>query len=75
MAIRGIGVNGVASEIGALGRRKRLVEESELIKGLCERFGASGFEARRAIQRAIKEGSVVREEKDGKTFIKVVISR
>ena len=66
MAIRGISVDRVCSEMGALGAdRKNLfsVEHGKLVKGLCSRFDATEIESENAIQRA-KDCYVIKE-KDG----------
>ena len=60
MSIRGIGVEGVVSEIGALGRTKFTVDRGELVKSIQHRFQASAEEVEYAIKQA-KEVNVVRE--------------
>jgi len=64
MAIRGIGVEGVASEIGALGRTTEFtVNRKKLVERLQRRFQASAEEAESAIQQAI-DVNVVAEAGD-----------
>ena len=63
MAIRGIGVEGVASEIGALGRTDFTVNRTKLVGRLQRRFQASAEEAESAIQQA-KDVNVVTEAGD-----------
>lgn len=75
MAIRGIGVEGVASEIGALGREKLEVEEEKLINRLCRRFEDERREAYSAINQALDCNVVDREERDGKFFIRIVLEK
>ena len=60
MSNRGIGVEGVASEIGALARVHFQVREDELIEGLCQRFEATSVEAQRAIQQALEVAVILR---------------
>ena len=55
---RGIGVEGVASEIGALGREALAVERERLVRGLCYRFTASIEEAESAIKQAEDVGVI-----------------
>lgn len=65
-AIRGIGVDGVASEIGALGRYQKdpfRVNEQDLIVSLMKRFKAERWEAREAIWQAIEVNVVKRENR------------
>lgn len=57
---RGIGVEGVASEIGALGRAAVTVNRTKLVERLQRRFRASAEEAESAIQQA-KDVNVVTE--------------
>ena len=58
----GVGVEGVASQIGALAVKETFtVRRSELIPSLCHRFNVSKIDAERAIQRALEVG-VVRED-------------
>jgi hypothetical protein len=66
-SIRGIGVEGVASEIGALGRTHFSVDRNELTRRLCHRFQASVAEADDAIRQA-QEVNVVREA-EGKIIL------
>lgn len=61
MPRRGIGVEGVASEIGILGGLSLQVNRQELIDGLCRRFGATTGEAEAALRRAKEVGAVVEE--------------
>ena len=63
MAIRGIGVEGVASEIGALGRTEFTVDRKKLVERIQRRFRASAEEAESAIQQA-KEVNVITESGD-----------
>lgn len=63
MVYRGIGIEGVASEIGALGRETLRVEREKLVAGLCRRFKASVEEAESAIRQA-KDVGVVTEEQN-----------
>lgn len=62
MAIRGIGSDGVASEIGALGRHTHSfrVELARLIDSLCRRYGSTETEAHRAVEKAEAAGVVHR---------------
>lgn len=70
MSIRGIGIEGVASEIGALGRMERPVSREELIRGLMRRFKAEEWEAREAIQKAVQSGAVAENENGSIDFVK-----
>jgi hypothetical protein len=63
MAIRGIGIDGVASEIGVLGRTDFSVNRGELVKSLEYRFQASTAEVESAIDQA-KEVNVITESGD-----------
>lgn len=54
----GIGVEGVASEIGALGREKFSVQYDELIFGLCQRFDVCLDEAENAVREAERVGVI-----------------
>jgi hypothetical protein len=54
----GIGLEGLASEIGALGRKSLAVERKTLVRGLCRRFGTTTEEAENAISRARDLGAV-----------------
>jgi hypothetical protein len=70
--MRGVGVEGVASQIGALTTEKDefIVSRGELLGALCHRFGVSREDAEAAIRRAKEVGAV--REKDG--MIELVIS-
>lgn len=59
MAIRGIGIEGVASEIGALSRQDFVVKRHILVKGLCRRFQASLEEVEDALTKA-QRANVIR---------------
>lgn len=69
MLIRGIGIEGVASEIGALGRGKPVAKQ-ELIDGLMWRFKAEEWEAREAIKKAVQSGAVAENENGFIDFVK-----
>jgi len=56
MSSLGIRVEGVASQIGAMGGKSFKVNKTKLIKGLCVRYGADREEASNAIYRAVKLG-------------------
>lgn len=72
---RGLGLERLASEIGALGRKDLIVEETRLIKRLLELCRAGeDYKARQTVECAIKMGMVVREERDGKNYIRFVLS-
>lgn len=58
MTTRGIGVEGVSSEIGALGRKSMKVDKEILISSLCRSFQASREEAENAINRALKVNAI-----------------
>lgn len=70
MRDRGIGISGVASEIGALGRMQRPVSREDLTAGLMRRFKAEEWEAREAIDAAIKSGVISEDEKGLLDFVR-----
>lgn len=70
MTRRGISIEGVASEIGALGRMERPVSREELIRGLVWRFKVEEWEAREAIKKALEFGAVAEDENGMLDFVK-----
>jgi len=56
---RGIGIEGVCSEIGAIGDENFVVSRDRLIEGLCYRFGVDLNDVEYAIERAIEVGAVI----------------
>ncbi|MFA5135359.1 MAG: hypothetical protein WC505_06275 [Patescibacteria group bacterium] len=58
-AIRGIGIEGVVSEIGAIGRTEFSVDRGELVQSLRHRFQASAEEVESAIRQAREVNIVV----------------
>ena len=62
MRKRGISIEGVASEIGALGRQKLTVDKKDLIEGLQRRFHTTYGEAELAITHAINVGVIQETE-------------
>ena len=74
----GLGVERVAVAIGVLGREKFEVEEERLVEYLCrqyERLYEADVlrKARASIEYSIKMKVVIREYRDGKNFIKLVV--
>lgn len=66
---KGIALEDVAAEIGALSREKFEVEREELITGICDRFQVSYAKAESVIEDALNAEVV--EEKNG--IIKLII--
>lgn len=62
MASLGIRIEGVASQIGAMGGKSFRIDKKDLIEGLCIRYGASKDAAEDAIYRAVKAGAVTVKE-------------
>lgn len=61
MAIRGIGIEGVASQIGALSREEFKVNCEELIESLMYRFKAERDEVVCSVNEAVKVNVVYEE--------------
>ncbi len=60
--IRGIGIDGVVSEIGCLTKSDRFIaKREELTKSLMRRYKAEDLEAERAINHAIDCGAIYQE--------------
>ena len=69
MAIRGIGIEGVASQIGALSRKEFKVNCEELIESLVQRYQVERGEVEKSVNEAIKT-NVLYEEK-GNYYLRI----
>ncbi|MFH1048021.1 MAG: hypothetical protein V1738_07025 [Patescibacteria group bacterium] len=72
----GVGIEVVASEIGALGRESMKTDEAELIDRLCRRCrldACQRYQATNAINTAIELGVCRRIYEHGAPFIVIVI--